>query len=282
MELWFSENHTKNVKLSIKVTKQLYSGKSQYQRIDVYESKEFGRFLTLDGNLMFTEKDEFIYHEMMVHVPMAVHPNPQKVLVIGAGDGGVIRELVKYESVTKIDLVEMDKQVVEVCRKYIRGTARALDDERVNIEYTDGLKYIRKRENEYDVIIVDSLDPFGAGEGLFTKEFYGTCHNALTADGIMVNQHESAFYKNEAVAMVKTHKRIKEVFNISRVYQAHIPTYPSGHWLFGFASKAYHPIRDISKEWCELGITTRYYNPKLHCGAFALPTYVEEMLKSVE
>jgi len=282
MELWFSENHTKNVRLSIKVTKQLYSGKSPYQRIDVYESKEFGRFLTLDGNLMFTEKDEFIYHEMMVHVPMAVHPNPQKILVIGAGDGGVIRELVKYESVTKIDLVEMDKQVIDVCRKYIRGTAKALDDGRVNIEYTDGLKFIRRRENEYDVIIVDSLDPFGKGEGLFTKEFYGTCHNALTADGIMVNQHESAFYKNEAVAMVRTHKKIKEAFNISRVYQAHIPTYPSGHWLFGFASKVHHPTKALNKVWGELGITTRYYNPKLHCGAFALPTYVEDMLKSVE
>ena len=282
MELWFSENHTKNVKLSIKVTKQLYSGKSQYQRIDVYESKEYGRFITLDGNLMFTEKDEFIYHEMMVHVPMAVHPSPKNVLVVGAGDGGVIRELVKYGTLERIDLVEMDKQVIEVCRKYMRTTGRALDDERVSVKIADGMKFIRRCENEYDIIIVDSLDPMGKGEGLFTKEFYGTCCNALTIDGIMVNQHESAFYKNEAAAMVRTHKKIKDAFRISRVYQAHIPTYPSGHWLFGFASKAYHPIKDINNEWRELGIITRYYNTNLHRGAFALPTYVEEMLKSVE
>jgi spermidine synthase len=213
---------------------------------------------------------------------MAVHPNPQRILVIGAGDGGVLKELIKYDVVKHIDLVEIDKMLVEVCRKYMRKTARAFDDPRVNIRHTDGLKYIRRCESEYDLIIIDSPDPFNVGEALFTREFYGSCHNALTEDGIMVNQHESPFYKEEALAMIKTHKRIKDVFNISRVYQAHIPTYPSGHWLFGFASKLYHPVREINKEWRDLGIKTRYYNPNLHRGSFALPTYVEEMLKTVE
>jgi spermidine synthase len=283
LELWFSEKHTKNCKFSIKVDKQLYTTQSEFQRIDVFESKEFGRFLTLDGYMMLTEKDEFIYHEMITHVPMAVHPNVKNVLVIGAGDGGVARELTRYSTIENIDIVEIDEMVVEVCKKFLPTTACGFNDSRVNLIYQDGLKYIRKRENEYDLIIVDSTDPFGPGEGLFTKEFYGNCFKTLKDDGIMVNQHESPFYEEDAVAMQRAHKRIVESFNISRVYQAHIPTYPSGHWLFGFASKKYHPVGDLkAKEWDQLALKTKYYNTNLHKGAFYLPNYVEELLKDVE
>ena len=283
MELWFTEKHTSEVNFSIKVNRQLFSAQSDYQRIDVFDSKEFGRFLTLDGYMMLTEKDEFIYHEMIVHVPMAVHPNVKNVLVIGAGDGGVIRELTRYESIEKIDMVEIDELVVEVCKKYLPLTACSLDDKRVHITYQDGLKYIRNCENEYDLIIVDSTDPFGPGEGLFTKEFYGNCYKALRDDGIIVNQHESPFYKEDALAMQRAHKRIVESFKISKVYQAHIPTYPSGHWLFGFSSKKYHPTKDFNgAKWDMLGLQTKYYNTRLHVGAFALPNYVEELLRDVE
>ena len=283
MELWYHENHTDSVKLSIKVDRQLYSADSEYQRIDVFESPEFGRFLTLDGLMMLTEKDEFIYHEMITHVQMSVHPNPRKVLVIGAGDGGVVRELTRYDCIEQIDLVEIDEMVVKVCKEFLPQTACSFDDPRLNIYFQDGLKFIRKHENEYDIIIVDSTDPFGPGEGLFTKEFYGNCYKALKEDGIMVNQHESPFYDDDARAMRRAHKRIVESFPISRVYQAHIPTYPSGHWLFGFASKKYHPVRDInSKAWKSLGLKTKYYNTNLHKGAFCLPNYVEEMLKECE
>ena len=283
MELWFTEKHTSDVNFSIKVNRQLFSTQSDYQRIDVFDSKEFGRFLTLDGYMMLTEKDEFIYHEMIVHVPMAVHPNVKKVLVIGAGDGGVIRELCRYSSIEHIDMVEIDELVVEVCKKYLPLTACSLDDERVHITYQDGLKYVRNHENEYDLIIVDSTDPFGPGEGLFTKEFYGNCYKALKEDGIIVNQHESPFYSEDALAMQRAHKRIVESFKISKVYRAHIPTYPSGHWLFGFSSKKYHPTKDFSgAKWDMLGIQTRYYNTRLHVGAFALPNYVEELLRDVE
>ena len=283
MELWFTERHTPSVKFSIKVDRQLYTAQSEFQRIDVFDSKEFGRFLTLDGYMMLTEKDEFIYHEMMVHVPMAVHPNARRVLIIGAGDGGVVRELTRYHQIEQIDLVEIDELVVEVCKKYLPQTACRLDDERVHIYYEDGLKFIRSKENEYDLIIVDSTDPFGPGEGLFTKEFYGNCYKALKEDGIMVNQHESPFYDEDAAAMQRAHKRIVESFAISKVYQAHIPTYPSGHWLFGFASKKYHPVKDLNAAvWNLLGIHTQYYNTRLHAGAFALPSYVEGLLKDVE
>ncbi|WP_298463825.1 polyamine aminopropyltransferase [uncultured Mitsuokella sp.] len=283
MELWFTENHTKNVKLSIKVDRQLYSGKSEFQRIDIFDSREFGRFLTLDGYMMLTEKDEFIYHEMITHVPMCVNPDARRVLVIGGGDGGTVRELLRYPAIEHIDLVEIDELVVEVCRKYLPQTAGCLSDPRLAIHYEDGLKFVRHCEDAYDLIIVDSTDPFGPGEGLFTKEFYGNCYKALHDDGIMVNQHESPFYTQDAYAMQRAHKRIVDSFPISRVYQAHIPTYPSGHWLFGFASKNRHPVKDVNwVRWNALGLNTRYYNTQLHAGAFALPNYVEEMLRDVE
>jgi spermidine synthase len=283
LELWFTEHHSEWAKFSIKVERQLYSGRSEFQRIDVYETSEFGRILAIDGFMMLTERDEFIYHEMITHVPMAVHPNVRKVLVIGAGDGGTVRELSRYPAIERIDMVEIDELVVEVCKKYLPQTASRFDDVRVRLHFEDGLKFVRRKSDEYDLIIVDSTDPIGPGEGLFTKEFYGNCFKALKNDGIMVNQHESPFYEGDRANMQRAHRRIVESFPISKVYQAHIPTYPSGHWLFGFASKKYHPIKDLNADaWNLLGIKTRYYNTKLHVGAFALPTYVEEYLRDVE
>ncbi len=283
MELWFTERHTPNVNFSIKVDRQIYCGRSEFQRIDVFESDEFGRFLTLDGFMMLTEKDEFIYHEMITHVPMAVHPNVRDVLVIGAGDGGVIRELARYDSIQHIDLVEIDELVVEVCKK-VPAQNRLPSRRPARQRALRGRHAVRAPcENQYDLIIVDSTDPFGPGEGLFTKEFYGSCYKALREDGVMVNQHESPFYKEDAAAMQQAHQRIAESFPVCRVYQAHIPTYPSGHWLFGFASKKYHPVYDLNAAaWNLRGIGTGYYNTKLHAGAFALPNYVERLLRDVE
>ena len=159
MEFWFSEFHTPDVKHSIRVNKQLYSKQSDYQRIDIFETPEFGRVLTLDGNVMLTERDEFIYDEMIVHVPMAVHKQAKDILVIGAGDGGVVRELTRYDRVERIDLVEMDPQVVEACRAFLPSNACRMDDRRVHIYFENALKYIRRCEEEYDLIIVDSLRP---------------------------------------------------------------------------------------------------------------------------
>ncbi|MEA4901288.1 polyamine aminopropyltransferase [Desulfitobacterium sp.] len=279
MELWYTEQHTDNVRFSIKVDKPLYTGQSEFQRIDVFNSKEFGNFFTLDGLMMVTQKDEFIYHDMIVHVPMATNPKIKNVLVIGAGDGGTVRELTRYAGIENIDMVEIDKMVVDVCREYLPQTACKLDDPRVNLFFEDGLKFVRTKENIYDLIIVDSTDPFGPGEGLFTKEFYGNCFKALKEDGILVNQHESPYYDAYAKSMQRAHKRIREFFPICRVYQAHIPTYPSGHWLFGFASKKYDPLTDLDEQaWNNLGLKTRYYNTDIHKGSFALPNYVKELL----
>ena len=283
MELWFSEFHTPDVKHSIRVDRHLYSHKSDYQQIDIFVTPEFGRVLTLDGNVMLTERDEFIYDEMITHVPMSVHPGARDVLVIGAGDGGVVRELARYDRVRRIDLVEMDPEVVNACRAYLPENASRLDDSRVHIYYDNALRFIRRCTEQYDLIIVDSTDPFGPSEGYFTREFYGICYNALREDGIMVNQQGSPFYKHDAEAMKRSHQRIAATFPISRVYQAHIPTYAAGYCLFGFASKKYHPIDDLdAAAWMALNLQTRYYTTKLHVGAFYLPAFLENMLREVE
>lgn len=283
MDFWFSELHTKDVKFSIRVDKHIFSEENDYNRIDIFESPEYGRVLTVDGYIIMTEKDEFIYHEMMTHIPMAVHPNPQKVLVFGAGDGGVVRELLKYPEVERIDLVEVNVGVVEAAKKYLPFSASGLDDSRVKIYFQNALRFVRHIVGEYDIIIVDSAGFYGPGESLFSREFYGSCYKALKDDGIMVNQHQSPFYDDDRLETQKAHKRIIESFPISRVYQAHIPSYPSGYWLFGYASKKYHPVNDVNFcKWNARGIETRYYTTNLHCGCFALPAYVEKMLEKVE
>lgn len=280
MDLWFTEEHTKNVRFSVKVDKQIYHSKSEYQDIDIFESGEFGRILVLDGCIMVTESDEFMYHEMIAHIPMAVNPNIKNVLVIGAGDGGTVRELTRYDGIENIDMVEIDEEVVEACKKYLPTISCKLDDSRVNLYYEDGLKFVRSKINEYDLVIVDSTDPFGPGEGLFTKEFYGNCYKALKEDGILINQHENPYYDVYSKTMIKTHKNISSLFEIAKVYQFNLPTYPSGNWLFGFASKKYDPITDFKAEdWNKLGIKTKYYNADIHKAAFALPNYVIEELE---
>lgn len=283
MEFWFEELHTDHVKLAARIDKQLFSGESEYQRIDVFESPEFGKFVALDGDIVFSEKDEFIYDEMVTHVPMAVNPNIKKVLIIGGGDGGVARELLRYPGIESIDVVETDVMFVDVCRDFFPEISEALEDPKVRVYYDDGLRFLRKKLDQYDLIINDSTDPFGHTEGLFTKEFYGSCYKALKEDGIMVYQHGSPFYREDEMACRGMHRKAYRSFPISRVYQAHIPTCPSGYWLFGFASKKYHPINDFdANRWKSFNIKTDYYTTNLHKGAFMLPKYVEELLEQEE
>ena len=282
-ELWYTDEHTRDVRFSMKVVEQIASKKSAVQQIDIFDTSAYGRVLVLDGGLMITEKDEFIYHEMITHVPMAVHPRVKNVLVIGGGDGGTVRELTKYRSIESIDLVEVDKHVVLLARKYLPFTSAKLKDKRVKVWFEEGLRYVRGKKAEYDLIIVDSSDPYGPAEGFFTREFYGTCYKALRDDGILINQHESPFYAAHQKSVRDAHRHIAVEFPVSTVYQCHIPSYPSGHWLFGFASRKYHPIGNLDEErWNRLRIRTRYYNTALHRGAFALPNYVLDILREEE
>ncbi|MBU5453838.1 polyamine aminopropyltransferase [Caproiciproducens sp. MSJ-32] len=284
LDLWYSEKLSEGAKFSMLVDEHIYSEQTPFQKIDFFNTKTFGKFFTLDGLIMLTEKDEFIYHEMITAVPMAVNPNIKKVLIIGGGDGGTAREILRYNTIEKVDMVEIDERVVRLCQKYLPSTACKLDnDDRLKLYFEDGLAFVRDaKEGSYDLILVDSTDPIGPGEGLFTHEFYKNCYRVLSEDGILINQHESPYYDEYRREMKRSHSKIKNNFPIAKVYQFHMPTYASGHWLFGFASKKYDPVADLkADEWNSFGIKTRYYNTDLHIGAFALPNYVKEELESV-
>lgn len=277
----WSQDWDPTTKLSIKVKSQLHSEKSAFQQIDFYDSETYGRFFTLDGLMMVNEKDEFVYHEMITHVAMATNPNIENVLIIGGGDGGTSREVARYTTIKNIDFVEIDERVVRLCQEYLPYTAGHLDkDSRINLLFTDGFQFVvDAKDKTYDLILVDSTDPIGPGEGLFTKEFYEHCFRILTDDGILINQHESPYYAFHQHGMKRAHKRINELFPIVHVYQYHMPTYPSGHWLFGFASKKYDPLKDHKKDqWEQLNLETKYYNSEIHKGAFALPNFVKKAM----
>ena len=279
MELWYTENQTENVNFSMKVKNHLYSAESDFQKIDIIDTYEFGRVLVIDNWTMVTEKDEFIYHEMITHVALATNPNIKNVLVIGGGDGGTVRELTRYHNILNIDMVEIDKLVVEACIEHLPFTSCKLNDPRVNLYFEDGIKFVKDKNNLYDLIIIDSTDPIGPGEGLFTTEFYTNCFNALTEKGILINQCESPYYDNNAYDMKRSYGKLNKLFDICKAYQYHMPTYPSGHMIFCFASKVLDPVSDLNSEsWNSLGLTTKYYNTDIHKGAFALPNYVIKML----
>ncbi|MDF2596029.1 MAG: spermidine synthase [Clostridia bacterium] len=283
IDLWYTENHQDDTKFSIKVKEHIHSEKSEFQQIDFFASQTFGTFFTLDGLMMATEKDEFIYHDMITHVSMAVNPDIKSVLIIGGGDGGTAREVLRYASVKKVDMVEIDERVVRLCQKYMPQTAHKLDnDPRLTLHFEDGLQFVQDAPSaSYDLILVDSTDPIGPGEGLFTYEFYNNCKRVLSDEGILINQHESPYYASYAHEMKRAHSKIRETFPVAKVYQFHLPTYPSGHWLFGFASKKYDPIKDLKADrWQSLGLKTKYYNTDLHVGAFMLPTYVKDALEN--
>lgn len=280
MGKWFTEDWTENVRFQVRIKEHLYSAQTKYQKLDIYDSFDLGRFFTLDDYIMVVEKDEFIYHEMMIHVPMSVNPEIKNVLVIGGGDGGSVRELAKYPRIKKIDMVEIDEEVVLKCEEHFKFTACNLRDERVTLFFMDGSEYVKNCNEKYDLIVVDSTDPIGPGEGLFTYEFYQNCYNLLSGSGILVNQHESPYFDDTKLEMKRAHKKIKSIFEIAKVYQAFIPTYASGHWLFGFASKKLHPIKDFKSD-VQSNLKLKYYNNDVHLASFALPNYVKDELKDI-
>lgn len=282
MALNFTEYYAKNVGLTIGIDEFVHGENSPFQRLEFFRNETFGMCFTLDGIMMVNEKDEFIYHDMIAHVPMAVNPMIKNVLVIGGGDGGTVRELTRYKTIETIEMVEIDERVVRTCQQYLPLTAAKLKDPRVHLFFEDGIAYIEGRIAQYDLIIVDSTDPIGPGEGLFTEAFYTNCFKALRENGILINQHESPYYEKDAREMRRSHEKIKKIFPISQVYQFHMPTYPSGHFLFGFASKKLDPIKDLNAEaWESFRLDTKYYNTQLHSASFALPTYVKRMLEEV-
>jgi spermidine synthase len=280
MDLWYTEKHSENVGIAMKISKTLFSGESEFQKLEILETLEYGRMMLLDGLVMVTERDEFVYHDMIVHPALFTHPQPKKVLVIGGGDGGSIREIVKHPGVELAVLCEIDGLVIDKSIEFLPSMSCAINgsNPRVKLHVDDGLAYIRDHQNEFDVILVDSTDPIGPAVGLFEEDFYRLVFSALKADGIMVAQSESPFYHAEIQKSI--YKNLRSVFPLVEMYQAFIPTYPSGLWSFAFASKKYHPVKDFDRERAAArNFDTRYYNEDLHLGAFMLPTFARENIE---
>lgn len=267
--------------LSFDMERTLFYEQTPFQKIEIVETPGFGRVLIIDGFVMLTEKDEFVYHEMIAHVPLYVHPNPQRVLVIGGGDGGTVRECLRHKSVAHVDLVDIDEAVSRACLEFMPAVADKLLSERVTCRFEDGVAFVKNCKEKYDVVIIDSTDPISVGEGLFSPEFYQGCYNLLTDDGILVNQSESPSWLPELVRGI--YLKLNKLFPKMLFFNAHIPTYPSGHWAFGFASKKYHPVTDFQMDKCLAdNLDFRYYNADIHRAAFALPSFFREILRETE
>ncbi|HWI55352.1 MAG TPA: polyamine aminopropyltransferase [Desulfobacteria bacterium] len=276
MELWYTEKQTPVHGITTKITHTLHTEKSEFQDVAVIETEQFGTMLVLDGMVMTTDKDEFVYHEMISHVALNTHPNPENVLVIGGGDGGAIREIIKHPKVKKATLVEIDGRVIEVSKQFLPQIAVALtNNPRVEVKVEDGIKHINEMQNHYDVVLVDSTEPVGPAVGLFALDFYQAISRALKTDGIMVAQTESPFFNADLISRV--YKDISSVFPITKLYLANIPTYPSGLWSFTMGSKQYDP--EAVNEANMTDVETKYYTPKMHKAVFKLPRFVENLLK---
>lgn len=275
MELWYSERGiVPGLALSVEVSKVLHEEQTDFQHLAIVDTPLYGRMLWLDNIIMTNIKDEFVYHEMISHVALNTHPNPKKVLVIGGGDGGAIREIVKHPSVEKAVLCEIDRRVVETSIEYLPEIACGLKDPRVEVLYADGIKYVKEHKNEFDVIITDSTDPIGPAVGLFEGSFYQACYEALKEDGIFVAQTESPYYNEELIPKVQ--KDIRSLYPITKLYLAFIPTYPGGCWSFTMGSKKHDPEAvDLSGK---PNFPTRYYNHGIHKSAFILPNFVSELI----
>lgn len=266
---WSTSEATTNVK----VVRQLESYHSKFQKIDVYETAKLGKMLLLDDIIMLTEYDEFAYHEMIVHPALYVHPRVKKVLVIGGGDGGTVREILKHTGVREIHVCEIDEDVISVSKKHFPALASGFDDPKVKIFFEDGAVFVQESKNTYDLIIVDSSDPVGPAEVLFREPFYKNIFHALKEDGISVTQSEGMFFDKETIKELFRFNR--NIFPILYYYFTLVPTYPSGTIGFSFCSKKYHPIKDIHTK---NGITTQYYTPDIHKASFVLPGFMENIV----
>ncbi len=273
LDLWFEEDQNDVLKVSYRVSGTLYSAHSEYQRVDVVDTPGFGKMLFNDNVVMISERDEHVYHEMIAHVPLFVGPPRSRVLVIGGGDGGTVREVLRHPSVTRCKLVEIDGKVVEACREHIPQTAAALDDPRVEVAIEDGVAYTARTDERYDLILVDSSDPMGPAEPLFGPGFYAQVHRILTDDGIVVAQGNSPFY--EARAQAALFEILGGRFSRVHVYNYSNLTYPGGLWSFTFAAKGdLCPVADFDTDRVsESGLEFRYYNADIHRAAFVLPEF---------
>ena len=283
-DIWFTERN-ENIALSLRHEgKKLYEANSDFQKVEVYETHAYGNMLTLDGMVMTTEKDEYVYHEMIAHVPLFTHPSPKRVLVIGGGDGGTVREILKNKNVEEVVMVEIDQLVIDASKEFLPSISCALESPKLSLRVEDGIKFVRETKDEaFDIVIVDSTDPVGPAEGLFTDGFYQDVYRVLNKNGIMITQSESPRFNQ---------KVFKEIFDCYvgifgedkvHTYLAYVPTYPTGMWSFSYCSKGIaHPLDLLDEKYRSNFFKENklnYYNEGVHQASFALPNFVKEILE---
>lgn len=277
MDLWFSEATSEGHKISLRVKETLYQGKSEFQEIAVLDTEDFGHVLVLDGLFQTTERDEYVYHELIAHVPLMAHPAPVRVLVVGGGDGGTVREVLRHPMVEAVTLCEIDGEVIAQSRKWLPGLACGLDDPRVTVKVADAIAYVKEQPAAYDVVIVDSSDPVGPGEGLFSAAFYSDVKRALKPGGVVCVQTESPFAMEDQLS--RAYRYLYAVFPRVETFVGTIPTYPGHLWSWAFCSEGPGPFDRLREgDMAAVEAQTRYYNGDIHRGAFALPNYVKRML----
>jgi spermidine synthase len=283
-DIWFTERD-EDIALSIRHEgEKLYDEQSDYQRVEVYRTIAYGNMLTLDGKVMCTEEDEYVYHEMIAHVSLLTHPDPARILVIGGGDGGTIREVFRHPEVEQVTLVEIDEKVVEASRRFLPSLSSAFEHPKLKLEINDGVEFVKiARDNSYDIVIVDSNDPVGPGEGLFTREFYKEVFRILAEPGIMITQSESPRFNRKVFTEI--YSCYKEIFGSNNVfsYLMFLPTYPTGMWSFSYSSRGLcHPLEtiDVKRQQCLVeSHKLKYYNQDIHKAAFATPEFVKDLMK---
>ena len=278
MDLKYTELADDGLGITIKVNSTLYHACSEFQTIDILDTPALGKMLILDGLVMTSERDEYFYHEMISHIPMNSHPSPKNVLVIGGGDGGTVREVLKHPCVEKVVLCEIDGLVVEACKQFLPTIAGELDNPKVELQIRDGIEYIKTQKNAFDIILIDSTDPMGPGVGLFTEDFYNDLKAALKQGGIMSAQSESPFADQKEMKLM--YPLLRKVFGIVKTFVGPIPTYPGGYWSWAFCSENVEPLSFIDEKRAELiQSNAKLYNIDVHKAAFALPNFVRELVK---
>lgn len=282
MPLTYDEYYNERTGLTVGVNKLLFSEETPYQTVEVFETDTWGNLMTIDGMVMLSEKDEFVYHEMLAHVGMFSHPNPERILIVGGGDGGTAREVMRHSSVDQVDMVEIDETVVRASKEFLPEVGD-WDNPKLNVLFEDGIQFVKDIGDQYDVIIIDGSDPVGPAEGLFEGEFMQACYDGLSDDGVLTAQTESPWVKDYHNSMSKVFTALENIYDNSMMYLAYIPLYPAGMWSFSFASKGVDPLSDETLNRVENGLKEfdaemKYYNPDVHKGCFALPNFVVDII----
>lgn len=280
LDLWVTETCKDAMRFGFRVESTLFTGVSPFQRVDIVKTRDHGAVLLNDGLFMLSERDEFIYHEMIAHVPLFVHPAPRRILVIGGGDGGTAREALRHPGVERVVMVEIDEMVIRACREHIPSVSSALDHPKLTLLVDDGVRFVRETTERFDVILVDSTDPIGPATPLFNAAFYENAARILADDGILISQAESPFYNADIQKPMLANQR--PFFRRLHVYLFSNLTYPGGLWSFGFASKGLCPLADFDPaRVAASGLAMRYYTPRIHRAAFALPAFMAEHLAGI-